>query len=81
MALAKKCDRCGTFYEHYPKGNKIQCNAIKRVYNGCFFDGSSLIKEERILDLCPECMSKFDKFMTEGKFGDGCISEEVKIDG
>lgn len=31
MSLAKKCDRCKKLYEHYPKGSKIQYNAVKRV--------------------------------------------------
>ncbi len=31
MALAKKCDRCGKFYDHYPNGNKSQSNAIRKV--------------------------------------------------
>ena len=70
MSLAKKCDRCGKLYEHYPKGNKSQCNAIRRVQrtqtgeftNSCGFP---------VHDLCPECMSAFDKFMTSGgKFDD-----------
>ena len=70
MALAKKCDRCGKLYEHYPKGNKAQYNAIRKfqrnvaceTINGCC---SSAI------DLCPECMADFEKFMTNGgKFND-----------
>lgn len=63
MALAKKCDRCGKLYEHYPKGNKTQYNAIKRVYKS---HSCTSIQEDYSLDLCPECMSKFDKFMTVG---------------
>lgn len=31
MAMAKKCDRCGKLYEHYPKGNKAQSNAIRKI--------------------------------------------------
>lgn len=31
MSLAKRCDRCGKFYDHYPTGNKPQYNAIRRV--------------------------------------------------
>ena len=67
MALAKKCDRCGKLYEHYPTGNKNQANGIKRVYK----DMSGYIRfEDLSLDLCPECMKAFDEFMTKGKFGD-----------
>lgn len=31
MALAKKCDRCGKLYEHYPTGNKPQYNSIQML--------------------------------------------------
>ena len=31
MSMAKKCDRCGKLYEHYPKGNKSQGNAIRKI--------------------------------------------------
>ena len=33
MSLAKKCDRCGKFYKHYPDGNKWQWNAIRKFKN------------------------------------------------
>lgn len=66
MALAKKCDRCGKLYEHYPNGNKPQCNTIKKfergrvgeTINGC--NGVTY-------DLCPECMADFEKFMAAKK--------------
>ena len=31
MSLAKKCDRCGKFYEHYPIGNPGAYNAIIKI--------------------------------------------------
>lgn len=69
MALAKKCDRCGKMYEHYPKGIKSQCNAIRRaeraisgeLINSCAYP---------VHDLCPDCMASFGKWMTDIKFGD-----------
>ena len=65
MALAKKCDRCGKFYDHYPTGDKLQNNAIKMVHK----TAEGLIHgKEKSLDLCPECMKKFDEFMIKGKF-------------
>ena len=65
MALAKKCDRCGKLYEHYPMGNTPKCNAIIKfqrnsageTINGCC--GSKY-------DLCPECMADFEMFMASG---------------
>ena len=68
MALARKCDRCGKLYEHYPKGNKIEYNSVRRV---CRNDQGCIISETAVLDMCPECMDKFAKFMIGGgKFDD-----------
>lgn len=61
MALAKKCDRCGKLYEHYPIGNQSGVfNAIKRVRKNS--EGLILFKEQSN-DLCPECMDKLNKFL------------------
>ena len=69
MAMAKKCDRCGKLYEHYPKGNKSQSNAIRRIQRDAF-GGTMNAYDEWTMDLCPECMSEFDEFMTKGKYSD-----------
>lgn len=67
MAMAKKCDRCGKLYEHYPKGKLIGNNAIRRL---CKNEYGGIIFQDNTIDLCQECMSEFDKFMTKGKFSD-----------
>ena len=67
MALAKKCDRCGKLYEHYPNGKKLQYNAIRRL---CKTDDGGLMGSDNSIDLCPRCMEAFDKFMIGVKFGD-----------
>ena len=60
MSLAKKCDRCGKLYEHYPI-DKISGN-----YNAIRFvrmDISGVVDiEKKPMDLCPECMSSFDSW-------------------
>ena len=71
MAIARKCDRCGKFYEHYPKGNRMQYNGVKRIYRS--INGS--LENELSYDFCPECMAAFDEFMINGKF-----MEEKKYD-
>ena len=65
MAVAKKCDRCGKFYEHYPTGNKMEYNAIRRL---CTAANNYINREEVSIDLCPKCMEEFDKFMIGDKF-------------
>ena len=67
MALAKKCDRCGKLYEHYPNGKKFQANAIRRCY---MLDDGCLSSHDKIIDLCPECMEAFDESIVTGRFGD-----------
>ena len=69
MSLAKKCDRCGKLYEHYPKGNKAQSNAIRKIQRNSF-GGTTNAYDDWIMDLCQECMSEFDKFMMKGKSSD-----------
>lgn len=66
MALAKKCDRCGKLYEHYPTGSKPQYNAIRRLYKT---ENGGITSVGVSIDLCPKCMEAFDKFMINGKFG------------
>lgn len=68
MALAKKCDRCGKLYENYLIGNiPGNYNAIRLVR----VDVSGVVDiEKKPMDLCQECMSSFDKFMTKGKSSD-----------
>ena len=67
MALAKKCDRCGKLYEHYPNGKNSPYNAIKRVRKA---ENGAITSEGVSIDLCPECMGSFDAFMLRGMCGD-----------
>lgn len=61
MALAKKCDRCGKLYEHYPIGNMPgEYNAICKMRQG--YSGSTEYTGA-VTDLCPDCMAAFVKFM------------------
>ena len=67
MALARKCDRCKKLYEYYPKDTKIQSNAIRKLHkipDGC------ISTQDSTIDLCPECMASFDKWMIEGAYPD-----------
>ena len=64
MAIAKKRDRCGKFYEHYSIGNPGACNAIKKVRR--HLDGT-VDAFAATIDLCPDCMAAFDEFMKDGE--------------
>ena len=63
MAMAKKCDRCGKLYEHYPTGNNLQYNAIRRFQRNAVGETITCVKTITT-DLCPECMDEFEKFIT-----------------
>lgn len=61
---AKKCDKCGKFYEHYSGRKRFcggeQANAILFVDRDSGKDGYY----SRILyDFCPECMSKLQEWL------------------
>ena len=65
MALAKKCDRCGKFYEHYPVGNiPGEYNALGKVRLG---KNGAVEYRSSDMDLCPDCMYSFIKFMKGSK--------------
>lgn len=71
MALAKKCDRCGKLYEHYPlKHMPGECNAIAKVRRG---RNGSLEYSDATLDLCTDCMKKFDRFIS-------CLSLDIETE-
>ena len=67
MAMAKKCDRCGKLYEHYPTGYERVFNAIKRIEK---YEDGRIHRAQSGLDFCQDCMKKFDEFIIKGKFGD-----------
>lgn len=58
MANAKKCDRCGKYYDAY-NGTDTGKNETNGVAS---MKGSKIIK---LHDLCPECNSEFKKWIGE----------------
>lgn len=51
MSLAKKCDACGTLYEHY----NYDVNGISFEY---LSSRGMINRTVRTMDLCPSCMDK-----------------------
>lgn len=70
MSLAKKCDRCGKLYEHYPSNGDRQYNSVKRLIRSV---DSCRYSAENTKDLCPDCMMKLNTFLEGGKFSDESI--------
>lgn len=59
MALAKQCDRCGNFYEHYGK-EEDKSNGMAFIYKG---KDCSFYRLHKTFDLCPDCLDNLDKFI------------------
>lgn len=61
MAMSKKCDRCGIFYDPYPVGNiPGTYNAVKRLRIDEFGDVKA---QSNHVDLCLDCMKKLERFL------------------
>ena len=60
---ARKCDRCGRFYDHYQGEGKFiktgQANAVQLIDK--YMDNTGSPK--CLYDLCPDCMKKLEKFL------------------
>lgn len=60
MALAKKCNRCGKYYDGYNSGNNPKkINGIIPVnidHEGRYFSHSPI-------DFCPECKEDFERWL------------------
>ena len=63
MAMAKKCDRCGKFYETYnTRNNRENISGIMTLN----LDDQGKYYYHEPLDLCPECKDAFEKWMKNG---------------
>ena len=62
---ARKCDRCGRFYDHYQgeifekTGRANALRLIDRYENNTFISRNAY-------DLCPECMKELEEFLGIG---------------
>jgi hypothetical protein len=61
MALAKKCDRCGKFYESY--GN----NSFNAIMQTCKDQYGYRAKKNKEWDLCPECKENLEAWLNGGQ--------------
>ena len=64
MALAKKCDRCGKFYEEYnTKNDGKNINGILLLNIDCH----EKYYTHGPIDLCPDCKDSFKEWLTNKK--------------
>ena len=58
---AKKCDRCGEFYEMYIQDEKIPQNYHLTIWDDLVDIGDDLNCED--YDICPECTTALQKWL------------------
>ena len=66
--IARKCDRCGKYYEPYRSnhdGFEEGVNGISFIHMKTNRECSSAVKDR--YDLCPECLRAAIAFIKEGK--------------
>ena len=59
MAIARKCDRCGKYYE---ENKKYRYNLVMGTVIGLRFETLEGFNSSRI-DLCDECLGKIKNFL------------------
>lgn len=62
MALARKCDICGNYYDKY--GTKNSDKRDNALIFAVLFDDYSIDKK-KILDCCPNCMKEIKEKIKE----------------
>lgn len=73
MALAKKCDRCGKFHDHYEHNILgINANAVTLIRIN---DVNNHITSSQMYNLCPQCLEDFETFIYEEDYNNESISE------
>nr|DAT32178.1 MAG TPA: Zn-ribbon containing protein [Caudoviricetes sp.] len=63
---ARKCDRCGKYYEHYEGRTQFRAGEKANALLLIDRDLDEKYWSRRALDLCPECMQDFDRFIRGG---------------
>lgn len=62
---AKKCDRCGVFYDVEPKRSTTSSyfNQVRKINTNMNMSSCTRAK----YDLCPDCRKAFEEFVKGGK--------------
>lgn len=57
MANAKKCDKCGKYYDWYQNKNEINSVVMANT------DSKRHYVLVKLIEFCPECMEEFELFV------------------
>lgn len=61
MSLAKKCNRCGAYYDYTSNGG------VEKQYNGVvtvWIDSTGNFSNKEKLDFCPKCKDGFYRWLS-----------------
>lgn len=79
MANAKKCDRCGSFYDQYSNVTSVMDVDTVRSMNGVSFiniNTENVYTTKFTYDLCPSCLDSLIEFMNIRKKYSNLTDEE-----
>lgn len=71
---AKKCDRCGKFYENEESAAIKLTNGADNFCRRLW--GVNINHNEKTFDLCDDCVEEFQKWMEQGKGQDQEIDDD-----
>lgn len=63
--LAKKCDRCGEYYDRYHYLSPIAKGKINGIVLADVDDDHNTYCNRKSIDLCPRCFTDFESWMTK----------------
>lgn len=63
--LAKKCDRCGGYYDRYHYLSQIANHKANGIVLADFNDNEDTYYNRKDIDLCPKCLNDFQSWMTK----------------
>lgn len=66
MMRAKKCDRCGKYYEHYEGQTRFRASERANALLLIDRDLEEKYWSRKTYDLCPECMKMLERFVRGG---------------
>ena len=68
MAMAKKCDRCGAFYENYTTQRSKKEGRVNTIQTKETDENGNIAFTVNTYDLCPDCMKEFFSWFDLGKY-------------
>ncbi len=63
--LAKKCDRCGEYYDKYHNLSQIGKAKVNGIILADYDDDDKTYSNRKDIDLCPRCLNDFESWMTK----------------